>query len=145
MTDKTQTYPTALLSTFDQTAALMRHLLTSLLRSTFVLALLAGMMLPKMSAALVTLLPNVQTVVICTGDELLTIVLGPDGTPIEIKDTETMDCTLTDTGDPTVKPVPFWVSLKIAELPQNALRINTAWARDKLASLPPQRGPPALA
>jgi hypothetical protein len=122
----------------------MRYLLTSFARAACVLFLVTGVLVPKMSAALVALMPGFQAMVICTGTELVTIVLAPDGSPIEVSKTDTAPCTMADASDPGTRPFPFWIALALANIVPPAVLENSAWARDRLANLKLQRGPPVL-
>lgn len=123
----------------------MRHTLTSYLRLCCVLVLVAGTLLPKMSAAILTHLPGVQSFVICTGGALITITLDASGEPIEMATTDSAPCTLAEAGDPISRPAPLWVAMTLINLPPADVSENPMHARDRLLLQQPQRGPPALA
>lgn len=54
-----------------------------MIRTLLILLLSAALLLPKASATLAVLMPGSYTaLVICTGSELVQIVLGPDGAPV---------------------------------------------------------------
>lgn len=64
-------------------------------RLVLMLVLCLGILLPKVSAVVTLALPGLfQTIVICTGDSLQTITLGPDGSPVEMTQGDDPHCTL---------------------------------------------------
>ncbi|GAA6209426.1 hypothetical protein NBRC116601_27190 [Cognatishimia sp. WU-CL00825] len=108
------------------------------------LFLIVALVLPRVSAVLVEFIPGVDTVIICTGSEYVTLTLGPDGTPIDVAESSDNRCTLSDTPELTVALQPFWHQLargfqhpfKVVENGQSTL--------DRLAHLEPSRAPPAV-
>lgn len=125
--------------------AIIQPMLSSLLRLAFVVAVASGLLLPRMTAVLAELLPGVQTMVICTGTELITLTIGPDGTPIEADDTGALPhCTLADLVEPSGPVLPAWVALHAPEAPQPAILLNQAADQDRLTRLRLSRAPPAL-
>ncbi|MEM7720271.1 MAG: hypothetical protein AAF222_13820 [Pseudomonadota bacterium] len=82
------------------------------LRSCLLLPLLLwALLLPKLSVILLEFNPNIQTVVICTGTEMVTITVGPDGEPIHVDDGEDAPCVLTEDKALSVPSDPDWVAL----------------------------------
>ena len=57
-------------------------LIAAVLRTCLIVALAAGLALPKLTAVLAEISPNVWVVVLCTGSSVETITIGPDNTPI---------------------------------------------------------------
>ena len=54
--------------------------------------ILASLLLPKMGAAIVDLNPRVFTAVVCTGDRMVVMRIGPDGTPVELSEVDERPC-----------------------------------------------------
>lgn len=52
-----------------------------LARSALIVLTVLGLLMPRVSAAVSLVAPGTQVVVICTGDGLRTLVIGPDGKP----------------------------------------------------------------
>lgn len=73
--------------------------------------LLWALLLPKLSAILLDFNPNVQTVVICTGTEMITLTVGADGKPIHVDDGEEAPCVITEEELVTAPSDPDWVAL----------------------------------
>jgi hypothetical protein len=115
------------------------------LRLTLVVAVATGMLLPRMSAVLAELMPGVQTMVICTGTDLITLTIGPDGTPIEADDTGALPhCTLADLIDHPNQTLPAWIALHAPEAPQPAILPHLSADQDRLNGLRLSRAPPVL-
>ncbi|WP_308918200.1 hypothetical protein, partial [Jannaschia sp. LMIT008] len=53
------------------------------MRALIVLAVVLGTLLPRAGAALAEVVPGVERIVICEGDRLAIVVLGPDGGRID--------------------------------------------------------------
>lgn len=66
----------------------------SLARSFRFLAIFicAGIVLPKLLAFAIYFHPGIQTTVICTGQGMITVRIGPDGQPIEHSEEEHASC-----------------------------------------------------
>lgn len=79
-------------------------------RFALVLAVAAGILLPKLSAAAVSLgLADLRIVVICSGDGLRLVTLDADGQPVEVSAAE--HCALVgalDRASPPAFPVLRW-------------------------------------
>lgn len=52
----------------------------------------AGIVLPKLLAFAIYFHPGIQTTVICTGQGMITVRIGPDGQPIENSEEEHASC-----------------------------------------------------
>lgn len=63
-----------------------------ILRALMITALVVGILLPRMSAVLAEMSPNVWVIVICTGTTMETIILGPDGEPVANEEAMTDPC-----------------------------------------------------
>jgi hypothetical protein len=80
-----------------------------------------------------------QVIVICTGAGLTTIVLGPDGAPVERR-APCPDCTLVAVGTAPDQPAPHACDADWHAAP--ALPEPPAHARAATAPAPPARAPP---
>ncbi len=104
--------------------------------------LIAGMLVPKVSALALHLNPNIMAIVICTGSELVTIHIGPDGTPIEAEDTLLSPCVMADPNDVSAPAYARWTqaprSYQVSF--SDIRRPNPTEA--ELGLLPDLRGPP---
>ncbi|MEM1066566.1 MAG: hypothetical protein AAGJ74_13785 [Pseudomonadota bacterium] len=63
-------------------------------RLCVILQLTFGLLVPKMGAVIAGLVPGVTQVVICTGSEMITLTLGPDGAPIETEELRAEPCVM---------------------------------------------------
>jgi hypothetical protein len=106
--------------------------------------LIVALTLPRISAVLVEFIPGVDTVIICTGDTYVTIVLGPDGEPVSVQESTDNRCTLTDTVATADAPQLFWRQLALSFHHPFHIHENTGFARETLARLELSRAPPAL-
>ena len=73
--------------------------------------LLYALLLPKVSAILLDIHPGIQVAVICTGTEIVTVRIGPDGVPIETEQAEDVPCLSADAPPKALIPTPTWVEL----------------------------------
>ncbi|MBU2993510.1 hypothetical protein Q4555_00030 [Octadecabacter sp. 1_MG-2023] len=82
------------------------------LRSFIIVALVfMALVLPKLTATLTSILPGFTTVVLCTGSTIEHIILGPDGQPVSIEETDHQPCT-TANPEPTEYPeLATWVAM----------------------------------
>ncbi|MEL6645900.1 MAG: hypothetical protein AAFQ79_18360 [Pseudomonadota bacterium] len=83
-------------------------MLAACLRIGLVIALTTGLILPKMGGVLAGFVPGVMQVVICTGTEMVTVTLGPDGQPIETEVIEGEPCVMTAAALPADTALPLW-------------------------------------
>ncbi len=60
------------------------------------IALVMGILAPKMTAAVAEIFPGYFSMVICTGDELITLQIGPDGIPVETPISSVDTCAAAD-------------------------------------------------
>ena len=109
-----------------------------------VIALAVGVALPKMTAALAEISPNVWVVVICNGVGMETITLGADGDPIPEPDLLAEHCV---TADPSPQ-----VALDMQAIGQlmrdhaHSFSVRERSSRRDLTAHPPvPRGPPIWA
>jgi hypothetical protein len=69
--------------------------MTMYLRSLMVMSVCLGLVLPKVTAALAHILPNDHmTMVICTGDAMITMTFDADGNPVEQTQSDETPCPL---------------------------------------------------
>lgn len=109
------------------------HILTPLshlLRGALVLCLLVGLMLPKVSSALVSIVPGWTSAVICTGDQVVIVTVAEDGQPVELDHPSQQDCVRAGSV-PTSGDV-AWAIVMVDLPPSGDFRIKT----NALADLP---------
>jgi len=86
--------------------------MVAILKSCVVVPLLLwALLLPKLGAILLDLHPGVEMTVICTGTSMVTLRIGPDGTPIEVDYEEDAPCVMADPSDLERVDIPDWVYL----------------------------------
>lgn len=73
--------------------------------------LLWAMILPKVAGVLLEWHPNIQTVVICTGTDMVTLTIGPNGKPIEVESEEDAPCVMTEETVIEVDVRTAWIAL----------------------------------
>lgn len=100
--------------------------------------------LPRISPVLTAMLPNIDTMVICTGDAFLTVTLNADGTPAEHEEIEENHCTLADLAQTAPRPMPFWQKLALQYGHAFSIREHAIAHQDRLNRLEPARAPPVL-
>lgn len=81
------------------------------LRYLLILLIILGTLAPKVTAVLAEILPGFQTIVICTGTEMMTLRVGPDGVPIETTEAISDTCAMENVAQYDIAPLPYWVSL----------------------------------
>ncbi len=114
------------------------------LRGLLVLCLTLGLIWPKVSAAVVTFLPGVQSYVICTGQEMVTILVDSAGSPIEQSAGESAPCLSADVPPVTVAAPTLWRQLARDHRDHFVKRDNLSVARSVLQRPAPSRAPPVL-
>lgn len=82
----------------------MRGLASLLLTCT----LLMGLLLPRMGAVLVEVIPGLTQAVICTGDAMVVLVLDGQGQPVEIPERDSPPCLHADTPSGLQIADPTW-------------------------------------
>ncbi|KGK78795.1 hypothetical protein PM03_12385 [Thalassobacter stenotrophicus] len=117
----------------------MKHALRLLLVLTITLGILA----PRASAIAMELMPGqFQTIVICSGFEMQTIVIDAEGQPVEVADTEAHKCVFKDAVVAIAVPeTPVWQTLARANL-RDAARADLVSAPLAAVLPPPSQGPP---
>lgn len=108
------------------------------------LFLIMALALPRVSAVLVEFIPGIDTVVICTGSEYVTITLGPDGAPIDIEESSDNRCTLSELAEIGIPPQTFWQRLASSFDRTFSVTENQRLADLHLTFQQPSRAPPAL-
>lgn len=109
------------------------------------LCLCIGLLLPRVSGVLLDLMPGVNAVVVCTGNQLVVLHIGNDGQPVEVAQNEPHGCLLAD-GPHTdaalaVIAALIWMTM-VLTLPG---QIDVMAGKARLRLLPVKRGPPAVA
>ena len=117
----------------------MKHALRLLLVLTITLGILA----PRTSAIAMELMPGqFQTIVICSGYKMQTIVIDADGAPVEIADSEAHKCVFKDAVVALAAPeTPVWQTLSATNL-HDAARADLVAAPLAAVLPPPSQGPP---
>lgn len=116
------------------------------LRLLLVVTLTLGILAPRVSAVAMEMLPGqFQTIVICAGFEMQTIVIDAEGNPVEITDAEAHKCVFKDGAVALAAPeTPLWLTLARAN-PHDAARADLVRAPLAAVLPPPSQGPPLLA
>lgn len=81
------------------------------LRACLIALLAAGLLVPKMGAVIAGLMPGVTQVVICTGAEMITLTLAPDGTPIDTGELHAEPCVMASEAVAEGPPPALWRAL----------------------------------
>ena len=111
-------------------------------RCLTILALTLGLVFPKAGWVVAHWAFGAQTVVICTGHDLITITLDADGNPVETKDAAHQACTL-GKADASLPPTPLAAPADRPEPVQHATLQSSQHGRSSSnAHLP--RAPPRL-
>lgn len=79
------------------------------LRYVLIVSLTLGLMLPKMGAVIVAMVPGVITAVICNGAEMVVISIDQDGQPIELPSAPVDTCVSADPTELAEKDAVAWV------------------------------------
>ncbi|WP_299647615.1 hypothetical protein [uncultured Jannaschia sp.] len=106
---------------------------------TLVLCVVAGLLLPRMGAALAEV-AGFEAAVICRGDSLAVLHLGSDGTPVEVELPDHGPCAVPDLLREVVPATPVWHRLVPVARPAVATSVPPPLAR--WHGPPPKRGPP---
>ncbi|ETX30587.1 hypothetical protein [Roseivivax isoporae] len=107
-----------------------------------ILALICAILLPRSAAALAAAgVPGLQAVVICTGTETRTLILGPDGAPVQATPSHE-PCMTAQAPDPLARgPLPLAPARFVPAEPPAAAAVPPVTAPGEGAALP--RAPPA--
>lgn len=100
--------------------------------------------LPRVSAVLVEFIPGIDTIVICTGSEYVTITLGPDGEPLDVEESSDNRCTLSEIAEIGIRPQAFWQRLATSFDKAFSVAENQRLADLHLTFQQPSRAPPAV-
>ncbi|MFQ6546987.1 hypothetical protein AADZ90_003465 [Aestuariibius sp. 2305UL40-4] len=83
----------------------------AVLRPLLVLSLVLGLLVPKMGVVLVELIPGWQTMVICTGGEMVVMTISPEGEPVEVEQDGAEPCPPANVIADAEQDIPRWVYL----------------------------------
>lgn len=104
-----------------------------------------AILLPKLGTALAMALPGgVEVIVICTGDGIQTLRLGPDGQPLSEDTTDEAPCTLGNLLVAEAQMPDHWQVLARRFDVAQALRARAVPLRAFYARRKPARAPPVL-
>ena len=106
--------------------------------------IVVALVLPRVSATVVEFLPAVDTYVLCTGSEYVTVTLGPDGSPIDVSESTENQCTLSDSVVTPGGSALFWHALARNYRRPFVIIEHPHAEADGLARLEPTRAPPVL-
>ncbi|MBM7068168.1 hypothetical protein IU397_11300 [Actibacterium sp. 188UL27-1] len=101
--------------------------------------------LPSMFAVLAEIVPGVQSYVICAGDRLITVKVGPDGEPVDAPETTFTHCVMGDVVVLTKAVAPDWTLLARSYARPFSLKLHQAPDQERLAGQRFSRGPPRRA
>ncbi|WP_412005323.1 hypothetical protein [Aestuariibius insulae] len=111
-------------------------------RLSLALCLLAALVLPKVSGVLIEIVPGMQRVVLCSGSEMIVILIGPDGIPVEEPASDHAPCIAADPTGIAPAPLPLWQSLAVDFTDPFRVKIHAAANADRAALTWPSRAPP---
>ncbi len=117
---------------------------TAFISTLFVVLLIVGLLAPRMSAAVAEIVPGMQTMVICTGQGLVTLTIGADGIPVETPQIEQHDCVLADITVVAEMAPQFWEKLAWDHRLRFAVTESEWMPGNPLRRRSPTRGPPVL-
>ncbi|TQV68403.1 hypothetical protein [Aliiroseovarius halocynthiae] len=113
-------------------------------RIILVLVLSLAIILPKVGSAVqMVLLGDLQVVVLCTGDGIVTIRLDAQGNPVETaEDANSAPCIMGDILQADARAVPLWQTLsrnhgQVAGLFRHTARTDPPYLRRRPARAPP--------
>jgi hypothetical protein len=91
--------------------AKLRHYIRLYETTMTLLVLIVALLLPRVSAVLVEFLPGVDTVILCTGSDYVTVTLDAEGNPTEVSDAQGSDCLRSLAAEVSLDPSSFWQKL----------------------------------
>lgn len=116
-------------------------MLTRRLRPLVLALTILGLLLPRVSAVAASVAPGVQTVVICTGQGMMTLRIDESGNPVSVAG-HPDHCVLTHAADTAVRvepPTPVTPFVDVVSRPAG----DRVRAEGYRAARPPPRAPPA--
>ncbi len=113
-------------------------------RALLVVLLVFGLLAPRMSAVLAQVIPGIQTMVICTGDQMITLTIGADGVPVETVSENPHPCVMADGVTLATSDLPFWQKLAADHARSFAILESPRAVDDHLIRLSPSRAPPVV-
>lgn len=112
-------------------------------RILLIFALCLGVVLPKVGSAVQMLvLGELQTVVLCTGDGIVTIRIDAEGNPVEDVSDEAVPCVLGNILITESDPLTHWQAVArsyvlITGLRETSTRVDPPYLRKRPARAPP--------
>lgn len=113
-------------------------------QTLLILVTVVGLLLPKMSAVIATLVPGVMVVTICTGSEMITLTLDAEGEPVEEVEPVVEHCVMGDVTTQDLTHAPQWVALARSYRCPFIACPNPADQVERLRLQEPSRAPPVL-
>lgn len=107
-------------------------------------ALVFGILAPKMSAVIVQLVPGIQTLVICTGNGLVTLTIDADGEPVEMPRAEVDHCTMVDANSLDASFIPPWRAFTGDHTRLFTIKLHPSPDDHRFNQIPPSQAPPVL-
>jgi hypothetical protein len=106
--------------------------------------LLVALLLPKLSAVIMELHPNIHTAVICAGDRLVVLRFDADMNPIEVEVEDQAECIAADGVMLQADVTPQWRHLDPTYETSFTILTNAHLAHERLREQAHKRGPPTL-
>lgn len=113
-------------------------------RLLFAMLLSISLLLPASTAALASLLPGVQSVIICTGSGMVEVRLDEEGNPVALEESGEHPCLASAPVSAIDAPTPFWLKLAEDDKPRFAVVVHVGADQTRLGHILPKRGPPAV-
>lgn len=111
------------------------------IRLLLVLLTILGLLMPRISGAVASVSPGVRTIVICTGQGMVTLQLDENGNPVPVA-ASSDHCVLTNAADTAVRvEMPPLLAPLVGRVPRASGDLVRAEAYR--AARPPPRAPPA--
>lgn len=105
---------------------------------------LLGLLVPKVSALIAHFHPQITTIVICSGSELITYQIGPDGKIVQTDERDHAPCHIA-TPNQLAQPLDaFWLQFSQGDDYRFSLRNDLFANRAQIALLPDSTGPPFM-
>ena len=108
------------------------------------LCLAFGLLAPMVSGALVTLIPGMNYVYICTGTETVILVLDKNGTPIDVQQESEQDCAIPEHTLLPNESAPLWQHLILEPAVTRLSSFNENVKSERFDLLPLKRSPSYL-
>lgn len=120
-----------------------RMILRTPYRAALMLCLCIGLLLPRVSGVLLDMIPGLNAVVVCTGNQLVVLHIGSEGQPVETAQNEPHVCFPMDRAGAGIAMVfaaaLIWMTM-VLTLPG---QVDVMAGMARLRRLPVKRAPPS--